>query len=93
MLRQYHAGRGRTLQSDPRNLVGPVSAGKFVRINGELCRVEAWHPREYTCHHKAADGKWRSVFIRGGHLATIRRIRDNRAFQMGDTQLFAAADI
>jgi hypothetical protein len=89
VIRQYYAGRGRPMKGRI-GLVGPVRAGSLLRIGGEMIRVLGWLPREYTAHHQDAAGLWKSVVIRGGHLALVERLRDKKQKTLADHILHAA---
>lgn len=49
--------------------------------------VEAWHNREYMRPHQPA------LRMRGGHLATVRSLRDGRVQQVADWLLKACLDL
>lgn len=87
MNRQYYAPRRRGGQNP--HGVGTVPIGTIVYLQNTGLRigrngspvcvvpwiVEAWLPREY---HPAVRGRPSSVYIRGGHLAIVRSLRDRR---------------
>lgn len=93
MLNQYHAQIGRfRCPARPHTLVGPVKAGDYLRIDGELVRVEGWHTRTLGAAARGPDGRWQSRQMAGGHLATVRRIRDGRALTVNEWELIRAHD-
>lgn len=51
--------------------------------------VEAWHPREYTAARKVC-GRYVNTYMRGGHLATVRSLRDGRRKRCADWLLKAS---
>lgn len=95
MMRQYHAQRikggnnphkagtidvGRIFYlQDYRPFRNVRGSGPFVYRNPWI--VEAWHPRELL-------GK----FMRGGHLATVRSLRNGERRQVADWLLLAAEE-
>jgi hypothetical protein len=95
MFRQYHAQR-RKGGHNPHG-AGTIDVGSifylqdfrpFGRIRGggaPVLRnpwiVEAWHPREL-------DGK----YMRGGHLVTVRSLRDGQRRKIADWLLLAARE-
>ncbi|GEM_PF-789653 len=101
-------GRKTIHLSDPRDRqIGTIAAGTIIYIQdgvnplrgltrGLVCRepwiVEAWLPRDYA----KWDGSTRSfktVRIRGGHLAVVRSLRDRRRVQtVADWILLACVD-
>ena len=93
MNRQYHANTGRfRAPARPRTLVGPVQAGDYLRIDGELVRVEHWHTRTLGAAARGPDGRWQSRQMAGGHMATVCRIRDGRRFDLNEHVLNRAHD-
>lgn len=50
--------------------------------------VEAWHNREYATGTRAG-----SVYIRGGHLATVRSLRDGRRCTVADWFIRACLEL
>jgi hypothetical protein len=93
MIRQYYAQR--FLAGSPKR-IGTIPVGSIVYIQDgirplsgfrerPICRnpwiVESWHPRVYS-------GK----VMAGGHLATVRSLRDSRRQQVADWLLLACID-
>ena len=50
-------------------------------------QVIAWHPREYQRPHRPP------LAMRGGHLATVRSLRDGRVQQVADWLLKFAEEL
>jgi hypothetical protein len=46
--------------------------------------IEAWEPRDYT---KADRGKFRTVRIRGGHIAHVRDLATGQRYRISDVWL------
>jgi hypothetical protein len=93
MMRQYYAQRFR---AGSLKRVGTIPVGTIVYIQDgirplsglrqpPICRnpwiVESWHPRMFC-------GK----AMAGGHLATVRSLRDGRSQQVADWILLACID-
>jgi hypothetical protein len=93
MMRQYYAQRFRG--RSPKR-IGTIPVGTIVYIqdgmrplsgfrDGPICRnpwiVESWHPG-FLCGKAMA----------GGHLATVRSLRDGRRQQVADWILLACMD-
>lgn len=93
--------RGKTVfYSDPRDKqIGTIPAGTILYIQEGInplrgftrpfvCRepwiVEAWLPREYAKWHPPSR-TFQTVFIRGGHLARVRSLRNNRVKEVAET--------
>ena len=53
--------------------------------------VECWHPRE-LCAAAWQSGSWVSRYLTGGHLATVRSLRDGRRAQVADWLLLASSE-
>lgn len=96
MIRQYNPQRFRRMIRGNREYrIGTVNVGEIVKLpvlDGGRHRwiVEAWHNREYTAHHRDANGHWQSVMMAGGHLATVRRLHDNARRTIAEQYLLAA---
>lgn len=100
-------GRKTVHYADPRDRqIGTIPVGTILYIQDGInplkgftrpmiCRepwiVEAWLPREYAKWHPLSR-KFTSVFIRGGHLAIVRSLRNNRVKQVADWILLACVD-
>lgn len=94
MIRQYEptGSRGRYTPT-PRGtmLTGAVPVGTICQpeILGGKVIVTGWLPRDYA----AWDGKTRTMStkrIRGGHLATVRRLRDGKTCTIAGQYLLDA---
>lgn len=93
---------------DPRDRqVGTVPVGTILYIQEGIspfrgltrpliCRepwlVEAWLPREYA-QWDDSERRFRTVYMRGGHLAVVRSLRNrNRVQRVADWILLACVD-
>jgi hypothetical protein len=101
-------GRKTVYYSDPRDRqIGTIPVGTILYIQDRVsplkgltrnvvCRepwiVEAWLPREYAKWDRASR-TFRTVRIRGGHLAVVRSLRDRRRRKtVADWILLACVD-
>jgi hypothetical protein len=97
MIRQYSAQR-RLGGCNPHG-IGTVAVGTIVylqdcrNLRDAVCRnpwiVEAWHNREYS---RGCAGEPRFTYLRGGHLATVRSLRDGRVKRVADHLILACVD-
>ena len=53
--------------------------------------VECWHPRE-ACAAAWQNGNWERRYLTGGHMATVRSLRDGRRRQVADWLLLASSE-
>lgn len=74
MLFQYDL-QGHRTQADP--------IGTIFAYNRDKHIVLAWLNREYMAS-KVVNGKHISTFIRGGHLAIVKRFKDNEIFKLSE---------
>lgn len=91
MIRQYEAGRHRveTIRGRLRR-VGTQPAGTICRLPGGRVIIEGWIPRDYQlCEGR---GRWRTVRIRGGHLAQVRFLATGRRALIADHHLLDKED-
>jgi hypothetical protein len=105
MFYQYGAQRTRrhTFPSGYQVRVGTVPVGTIVYIQDGLRPlggfrgpfvfrnpyiVESWHNREYFPAIKGQHPH--KVYMQGGHLATVRSLRDGRRHQVADWVLLAS---
>lgn len=101
-------GRETVYFGDPRDKqVGTIAVGTILYIQDGIrplrgftrdivCRepwiVEAWLPRESN-KWDSGSRKFRTVYIRGGHLALVRSLRNrNRVQTVADSILLACVD-
>ena len=100
-------GRKTVLYADPRDKqIGTIPVGTILYIQEGInplkgftrpivCRepwiVEAWLPRDYT-KWDGLSRTFRTVRIRGGHLALVRSLRTNRVRTVADWILLACGD-
>ncbi|OWJ75031.1 hypothetical protein [Haematobacter genomosp. 1] len=71
--------------------IGTIPVGSIIRMHpsGTKVRVEAWLPRDYATYRR---GVFRTTRIVGGHLALVRRLRDNEVFPLSDCHLLDAPE-
>ena len=71
--------------------VRPFGVDRFWK---PVCRnpwqIIAWHNREY---HSAVPGRPPTTFLRGGHLATVRSLRDGQVKRVSDWLLKFANEL
>ena len=68
--------------------VGPFGVPRFwTPVFRNPWQIVAWHPREYQRAHQPP------LRMRGGHLATVRSLRDGRQQQVADWLLKFASDL
>jgi hypothetical protein len=101
-------GRNTVYDPDPRDKqIGTICVGTILYIQDGVspfggltrpvvCRepwiVEAWVPRDYA-KWDGPSGTFRTVRIRGGHLAVVRSLRDRRRVKtVADWILLACSD-
>ena len=101
-------GRKTVYVADPRDRrVGTIPVGTILYIQDHIsplgglrhdgvCRdpwiVEAWLPREFT-RWDSSTRQFRTVYLRGGHLAVVRSLRNrSRVQKVADWILLACAD-
>lgn len=86
----------------------PVDAGAIVRIvepqvlrhldaapRGTLRHpyiVESFEPRTYSAARRGPDGQWQDTRMSGGHLCTVRSLRDGRRRQVADWLVLACIE-
>lgn len=101
MLSQYGAPRF-TVDARGRR-VGTVQVGTILYIQDRMSPfgfsgspvrrdpwiVESWHNRAY---HPAVPGRPHTVYMRGGHLATVRSLRSGRRAKVADWMLLLCVD-
>lgn len=94
MIRQYYAQRHRMViipGATHARPVGVIPVGTVFECGRhERWIVEGWHPREYTAAYRDRNGHWANTFMRGGHLATCRRLRDGKRVQASDAYIRSA---
>lgn len=55
-------------------------------------QVVGWMPREYMAARVGPDGRWRSTYMAGGHLAIVRDLRTGRVAQVADWLILASIE-
>lgn len=92
MIRQYDPQRFRVAEIRGRSCrIGTVPVGAILRPRGGAkIRVEAWLPRDYAVYERGRLTLRR--IARGGPLALVRRLADNRLFTLSDVWLVDAPD-
>lgn len=100
MIRQYNPQRFRTVNG---RRIGTVPVGTIAYIQDSMrpfgsvefpvCRnpwiVTAWHNREYF---PCVQNRPEVQYMTGGHLATVRSLRDGRIKQVADWLLLRCED-
>lgn len=100
MVRQYGAQRYKG-GSLAHLRIGTVPIGTILylqdhidRYRGPVCRnpwiVEAWLNREY---YPCTPTRPRTTYMRGGHLAVVRSLRDGRRQRVSDAIVLQAYDL
>jgi len=103
MLHQYNAQRSKAATYHGRR-VGTIDVGTILYIQDRVCQyrgpvcrnpwiVEAWHNRTIGATRRGPDGKYTDSIVAGGHLATVRSLRDGRRQTVSDCSLLAASDM
>ena len=97
MLNQHHAQR---FQPGTRSHIGTVPVGTIVYLQDRIDRynppifrnpwiVTAWHNREYF---PVVKGRPEVLYMAGGHLATVRSLRDGRELRVSAHHILNAVD-
>jgi len=104
MMHQYRPPRFRLPADAHGHRVGTIPVGTIVYIQDGIrplsgfrtepvCRnpwiVESWHNREYF---PCVSGAPYRTYMHGGHLATVRSLRDGRRAQVADWILAMCVD-
>jgi hypothetical protein len=71
--------------------LGPFGPRQFWRpVRKDPYIVESFANREYAQY---AGGQYRTVYIRGGHLVTLRSLRTGRRIQVADWLVEMSAEL